>query len=106
MKELRILRGLPGSGKSYLANQMKVEEGAVVFNNDEFMTDTDDIFTWSEDGAVEAHVTNQKRIVEAMRLNVPLLVLDAINTVPYHCCPHVRLAKYYGYDFHWLHCWR
>jgi len=98
MKELRILRGLPGCGKSSLAKKMKEEEGAVVFNNDSLLIHNG-VYKWTEEGAYEAHCVNQWLMSKAMREGVPLIVLDNTNLLPYHCTTHVRLAKRFGYSF-------
>ncbi len=97
MKLLRILRGLPGSGKSYLAKKMSEEEGAIVLNNDDLLV-TDGAYKWDEELVLIAHHYNQKRATNAMRENVPLIVLDNTNLLPYHSSPYVRLANFYGYE--------
>ncbi len=98
MKLLRIFRGLPGSGKSYLAKKMSEEERAIVLNNDELLV-TDGAYKWDEDLVLIAHQFNQKRATSAMRENAPLIVLDNTNLLPYHSSPYVRLAKFYGYNY-------
>jgi predicted kinase len=98
MKELRILRGLPGSGKSRLAKKIASEEQAVVYNNDDLLT-VHGVYKWDEDRALLAHWTTQQLVADSMRQDVPLIVLDNTNLLPYHASPYVRLAKYYGYHF-------
>jgi predicted kinase len=96
-KELRIIRGIAGSGKTFLAQKMKDEEGAVVFSNDDLLM-VDGVYRWDEDRALQAHWTNQRLVAAAMREEVPLIVLDNCNLLPYHSSPYVRLGKYYGYE--------
>ncbi len=98
MKQLRVLRGLPGSGKSFLANQMREQEGALVFSNDELMT-VNNVYYWEENKAAKAHHRNQELVAQAMRQDKPLLVLDNCNLKPYHVAPYIRLAFHYGYDW-------
>ena len=97
-KEIRFMHGLPGSGKTKLAQKMRLEEGAVVYNNDDLLT-VHGVYKWDEDRALFAHWATQQLVADSMRQGVPLLVLDNTNLLPYHVSPYVRLAKYYGYQY-------
>src|SRR5581483_977563 len=77
MKKIIILRGLPGSGKTYRANQI---ENAVIIPG-------------------EAYRESQKVCRRLMREGKPLLVLDGRNISYYDIGPFVKLAKWYDYDW-------
>lgn len=98
MKKLIIIRGAPSTGKTRLAQKIKEEEGAIVFNNDTLI-EINGIYKWNEELALQAHCENQKLLMQSMRKGDELLVLDNTNVSPYECIPHIRLAKYYGYQY-------
>jgi len=97
MKKLILLRGLPGSGKTFIANKMK-EDGAFVFSNDDIMT-INGVYKWTEDGAIVAHNINQKKVCDAMRVGKSPIVVDNANILPYHMTPYIRLARHYEYEY-------
>lgn len=98
MKHLRFVRGLPGSGKSHLANMMKENEGALVFANDDYMT-VDGKYLWTTDRAADAFHQNQAAVLWAMWDNKTPLVVDSCNIKPYHFMPYVKMAKWHQYEY-------
>lgn len=97
MKELVIMRGLPGSGKSFLANKYAKQRGGIVFSHDDYMG-VGEKFKWDEDSSIEAHHANQIAVRNAFRQNVPLVIVDSCNLKPFLANPYVKMAKYYGYS--------
>jgi predicted kinase len=49
MKTLYIIRGIPGSGKSTLAAKMAAEKGISYYETDQFMTEPDGTYLWTQD---------------------------------------------------------
>lgn len=97
-KTLFLMHGLPGSGKSFRASQMK-SEGAHVFSNDSLLTTENGVYFWDESRAILAHQKNQSLVAKAMRQGLTPIVLDNTNIKPYHVTPYVRLGKFYKYEY-------
>lgn len=98
-KKLIILRGVPGSGKTWLAQKLKAEQNAHVFCNDDLLTDEYGVHVWTEERSLWAHHENQKLAAKAMREGLSPLVLDNPNLRPFVATPYVRIAKYYNYKW-------
>jgi predicted kinase len=69
MRKLYIIRGLPGSGKTTLANEL----GGVVCEADQFFTDASGSYSYDASKLPEAHTFCQNKVREAM--------LDGYNTI-------------------------
>ena len=66
-KILIIMRGCPGSGKSYLAS--KLSRGGAVLAADDFWMDNGE-YKFDPERINEAHLWNQARVIEAMKRNI------------------------------------
>lgn len=93
MKKLTMMRGLPGSGKSFVASML----GGVVYSTDDFfMRDGQYVFDGKQ--LSQAHARNQLRAEIAMWDGVGHLVIDNTNTQAWECQPYVRVACDRGYE--------
>lgn len=92
-KKMFIMRGVPGSGKSYLAKQLKKK--GVVLSTDDFFGPNYDF-----DGSKlpEAHRWNIERATEAAKSSVTPIVIDNTNIKLEHMKPYVEIAQKFGYD--------
>lgn len=106
-KMLYILRGVPGSGKSFKAKELAGETG-VIFSTDEFWG-TDPIEyrkNWDQaakEGNVEKklgeyHGKNYERAVVALKQGVSPIVIDNTNIVRKNFQNYVDAAKEHGYE--------
>jgi NEDD4-binding protein 2 len=80
-KTLYILRGISGSGKSYLSKQIIKEhdgKGEIFSTDDYFMKDGKYVFDGKKLGI--AHDWNQKRSFEAMKKGITPIIIDNTNT--------------------------
>jgi NEDD4-binding protein 2 len=91
-KTLVVMRGLPGSGKSYAA---QVHGGLILSTDDYFVVDGEYQFNPTLIG--EAHAWNQKRASYAMEDKVPVIVVDNTNIRLWEMKPYVLLAQKHGY---------
>lgn len=115
-KTLFIMRGLPGSGKSSIAQSLVGGECQHVTTRDVFRcllgkhgvvctTDAYHYDEWSEDGNYnfnpeklrEFHQKNQDAVRFFMEQNVPGIVVDNTNMRNWEIEPYVDLAKELGY---------
>jgi predicted kinase len=92
-KKLIIMRGLPGSGKSYTAKQL----GGYVFStDDEFMINGNYEF----DGAklIRAHKNTQEKVLQAFKKGLSPIILDNTNVTYDDMKYYVLLAEQYDYN--------
>lgn len=101
-KVLVILRGLPGSGKSYLARKIvEISVGSHDYHN--FIFSADDYFmrrgTYQYDPTKiqEAHTFNQQRAFGAMKNGVSPVIIDNTNTQMWEIKPYAMVASKYAY---------
>lgn len=103
-KRLILMRGLPGSGKSYRAKEIHNAAGgdgkSAIFSTDDY---------WGEDYDFnpkllsKAHDWNHDRTVTAMRSGVPTVIVDNTNIQKAHMEPYVQAAKDHGYEVSYEH---
>jgi predicted kinase len=99
-KMLYLMRGLPGSGKSYLAKELAPE--ANIFSTDDF---------WMSDGEYkfdryrlgEAHAWNKERVLKALLKGESPIVVDNTNISPRERRPYMDMAKDQGYEVQVVH---
>ena len=93
-KILYIMRGLPGSGKSTIAEKLG-KDGVVLGSDDFFMVDGEYVF--DPDALGYAHFWNQGRVEEAMKQQISPIVADNTNVQAWEMKPYVEMAIKYGY---------
>jgi len=97
-KDLIILRGIPGCGKTTVADMLS--EG--VFNYpvccaDDFFTDENGVYNWYPGGIKKAHEMSQNKCKEAMESGVERVIVANTNTTEKEMKPYYDMAKQYGY---------
>lgn len=76
-KLLTILRGLPGSGKSTRARQIRDQTGALVISNDDYFTNAaTGRYIFDRAHLDEAVKSCKFNVMLAMRQNIPHIVVD------------------------------
>uniref|UniRef100_A0A8C0VIG9 NEDD4 binding protein 2 n=1 Tax=Cyanistes caeruleus TaxID=156563 RepID=A0A8C0VIG9_CYACU len=94
---LVLLRGVPGSGKSYLARSLLED------NPDGIILSTDDYFYkhgqyhYDPDCLGEAHDWNRKRAKEAFEMRISPIIIDNTNIQAWEMKPYVALAQQFKY---------
>ncbi len=94
-KQLIIMRGLPGSGKSYLAK--KLAENGIIFSTDDFFV-KDGVYNFDKEKIGEAHGWNQNRAKSAMDKGEPLIVIDNTNVLAWESKEYVIHGIKLGYE--------
>jgi len=93
MKQVVVLRGLPGSGKSTVAHKLG---GTVVSADDLFETPEGYRFDPARIG--EAHNACFRTFIEALQAGHPRVVVDNTNTMVAEIAPYMLAAGAYGYE--------
>lgn len=101
-KIMVIIRGLPGSGKSYLARNiahLADEEDAAqfVFSTDDFFMKKGRIYDFDPMKLSDAHAFNQQQVSKAVKDGISPIIIDNTNTQCWEMRPYVILAVQYGY---------
>lgn len=101
-KVLIILRGLPGSGKSYLARKIvEISVGSRDYHN--FIFSADDyfirrgVYQYDPMKLQDAHSFNQERAFDAMKRGVSPVIIDNTNTQMWEMKPYAVVAAEYAY---------
>jgi hypothetical protein len=89
-KILIIMRGVPGSGKSYLAHQLK--GGGVVFSTDDYFINYQGQYIFDRNQLGIAHEWNQKRANEALKAGANPVVIDNTNLEAWEMQPYITMA--------------
>lgn len=99
VKMMVIMRGLPGSGKSYRANQLiqGIEEGSVICSTDYIWETKPFGYFWIPEFVGVAHKINQAKAREACKKGFGAVIIDNTNTTFKEIEPYLEIAKENGY---------
>jgi predicted kinase len=95
VKTVYIMRGIQGSGKSFLAKELG--KGGQIFSTDDFFMQNGK-YQWSGSLLGKAHQWNKDRTEKAMIEGISPIVLDNTNLKFSDFSPYLLLAKKYGYE--------
>lgn len=107
MKLAKIMRGVPGSGKSTHARKMRNDflneapfRRSVIFSSDAKLH-VDGVYTWTYERMKKAHddvlLDFVKDVSDGLAVNT-LLIVDNTNTTAWEISPYYRLAEAYGWN--------
>ncbi|XP_043479286.1 NEDD4-binding protein 2 [Leptopilina heterotoma] len=101
-KIMVIVRGLPGSGKTYLARsiaQLADEDNPAqfIFSTDDYFMKKGRIYDFDLRKLDDAHTFNQKRVLKAVTNGISPIIVDNTNTQCWEMKPYVIFAVKYGY---------
>lgn len=101
-KELVIMRGLPGSGKTRRAHflaKSAIEEGrdVVVCSADDFF-ETREGYVFDPKKLGQAHAYCFNKAAKAMMRGIPLVIVDNTNTQVWEFYNYQLLGEHLGYD--------
>jgi predicted kinase/2'-5' RNA ligase len=94
-KTMYIMRGLPGSGKSSLADS--IVGNGVKFGADDYF-EQDGEYKFDHDKLPNAHLWTQRRASDAAKIGTSPIVIDNTNVTRHDIKPYVQIAKDNGYD--------
>jgi predicted kinase len=90
----KILRGIPGSGKSTTVRRYK---NAKVFSADTFFEKPDGTYKVDVTQLPAAHADCLRRFIVACQAETPVVVVDNTNVTINEIAPYVEVAAAYGY---------
>jgi predicted kinase len=99
MRELTLVRGLPGSGKSTIASGLAavLPYDTVIFEADDFFYDEKGLYSFKRDLISQAHLACLDRTLCAMRAGRSAIVVSNTFTTLDEMQPYFSLADIYGY---------
>ncbi|NXG86747.1 N4BP2 protein, partial [Stercorarius parasiticus] len=94
---LVLLRGVPGSGKSYLARTLLEDNpGGIILGTDDYFYKHGQ-YHYDPDCLGEAHDWNRKRAKEAFEMRISPIIIDNTNIQAWEMKPYVTLAQQFKY---------
>ncbi|XP_069712232.1 NEDD4-binding protein 2 isoform X2 [Phaenicophaeus curvirostris] len=94
---LVLLRGVPGSGKSYLARTLLEDNpGGIILSTDDYFYKHGQ-YHFDPDCLGEAHDWNRKRAKEAFEMRITPIIIDNTNIQAWEMKPYVTLAQQFKY---------
>ena len=104
MMHLILMRGVPSSGKSTLAQNILAEHmkttgnsGVILSTDQQFMRNG--VYCFELQRLGEAHSKNQQLAAEAMKQKVGLVIIDNTNLSEKERKPYIDFAKQFGYTY-------
>ncbi|NWQ91191.1 N4BP2 protein, partial [Burhinus bistriatus] len=95
---LVLLRGVPGSGKSYLARILLEDNpGGIILSTDDYFYKHGQ-YHYDPDCLGEAHDWNRKRAKEAFEMRISPIIIDNTNIEAWEMKPYVTLAQQFKYE--------
>ena len=101
-RDLVILRGLPGSGKSVLAQVLSEDGRYPVFAIDDYFTDAHGVYRFKFDENFKAYEYCRSRTEAAMHASTTKIFLDNVFSLEWEMEPYFKLAAQYQYRVHVL----
>ena len=96
------MRGLPGSGKSFLAKEIcdrvKAEGVIKISTDDIWETPPNNEYLWIGELIGAAHRISQAKAREACKREIPHVIIDNTNTIFKEIEPYIRIAEENGYE--------
>ena len=97
MKDLYLIRGLPGSGKSAFAKELMWRLNAFHYEADMYMNNEAGEYEWSPDKVHMAHQWCQRHAAQIMADGQGKVVVSNTFTTEKELKPYLDLAEKYGY---------
>lgn len=97
MKQVKILSGISGSGKSTFSNKLSNESSVYCSADDYHIIDGE--YSFNANNLKLAHAECFKKFIMAMMDNVSLIIVDNTNICIEEISPYVLGATAFGYEY-------
>jgi len=104
MRKMIIMRGVPGSGKSFRAKHIKEDmeilgfECHICSTDDYWYVDEDNPYVFDISRIGVAHRWNQKRVKQHLHNKVPCVIIDNTNTTWKEVKNYAKMAVTHDYE--------
>lgn len=96
MKELVILRGLPGSGKSTFARLLTLGRNGAIIENDQFMYENG-LYIWKPSKLKSAVKHTNETLYKALKEELEIIVISNVNARPSDFEHYAEMGRKSGY---------
>jgi predicted kinase len=96
-KILYLMRGIPGSGKSVVAQMIANGTNGLICSTDDYWLDEDGNYLFDSNRLGDAHKGNQRKVAEAMGRGESSIIVDNMNIQARVLTPYLTLASLFGY---------
>lgn len=100
MRDLILLRGLPGSGKTTLAGVLSEGGKYPVFSVDDYFTDTNGRYCFRFQDNHLAYKQCEDRVRNAMHEGFPTIIIHNTFTMEWEMEPYFKMSVENGYRVH------
>ena len=96
-KVIYLMRGIPASGKSFVARLIANGTDGIICSTDDYWSDVDGNYNFVPTKLGEAHLANQRKVAEAMGRGEPSIIVDNTNISARDLKPYLLLANLFNY---------
>jgi predicted kinase len=97
VKTLWLMQGVPGSGKSFMAEMIAKQTDGVIYSTDALWYDDENNYNFDPELLGEKHKLNQALVAEAMVDGRASIIVDNTNLTTASIEPYVMLATIHDY---------
>ena len=101
MKQLFIIRGLAGSGKTTLAHMLRVPNK---LSADDYFYDEAGDYHFDRTKLGLAHASCQERCLKGMENHAPEIIIHNTFSTQWEATPYLKMAKEFGYEPFIIEC--
>lgn len=95
-KNLVIVRGIPGCGKTTFAKLL----GRAICTADDWHTDREGNYNWKPENVAKAHEWCKRKCKRFMKAGISTVIVANTSTQEKEFVPYIMMAKNYGYKIH------
>lgn len=101
-KHLFILRGLPGNGKTTVAEMLSHGNKNTICTADDFLINENGDYEFTPERSKNAHILNQDKCKKLMEHEQLFIIIANTNTTEYEMQPYIDMGENYEYMIHYI----